>query len=223
MAFEEVEIAPSLFPPTTPPAVRLSHDYEEYSHQMDADTSIELFTSPDNSLEVTKKDEREEFSPTYEDLADDISGDDNDDPGSKDEQIESDSDILGIFPPPRRHMEDNTTTSNVEVNPQRFYEDSGHMTGFIYTPKQVRKLLRATKFFDDNQLRCWREYLIAPPGINHQAYIMVRAARVGLDVRAIYDGTTLNPAPENLSRAEIQKANCNNGLDAGVITTFSRY
>jgi hypothetical protein len=35
MAVEEGEIAPSLFPPTIPGAVRLPSDYEEHSDQMD--------------------------------------------------------------------------------------------------------------------------------------------------------------------------------------------
>jgi hypothetical protein len=52
---------------------------------------MELFTSPDNSLEGLEK-----FPPSYENVADDINRDDNGDMSRLDDQSESESDVLGV-------------------------------------------------------------------------------------------------------------------------------
>jgi hypothetical protein len=106
--------------------------------------------------------------------------------------------------------------------PRKYYNRDGVRVGWVFSPKQIREILKRSGFFEERDIKCWRRYLVVPSGRSQSQWIYFQVAITGISMRAYFvDGVFVDAG--NLDLRDIWKRNMTNGFEAKQLMSLSRY
>ncbi len=215
---EQVQPGASPYQASESPSVSVGLDgewfsnYDSFSHDptSSAGTTTETDSISDTQEQVHNLSATDPLEHTYsqhdvESSASDVTaGDDND-----------------YRPDPYFTLQMARLNPNVTYEYTDYYDFQGEWSGYLYKPKTVRAILTNSEMFHKHQIRSWRQYIVVPPGVDHNQFICKYVAKQGFTLHGIYSRGLTTPAPPDIPQEELDDRNDNFVLMTA--SNFTRY